>query len=111
MSTLADGGDFTCDVLPNCTMAAGPCAAAGDSAKLNVSKLCVGKGSCSIPATPAFFGGDPCPTVKAPKSLAVRARCGSAKPNPVASRSWVFDFGQSMAGISPHSIVILVCAL
>lgn len=102
VTTLADGGDFTCDVMPNCTMAAGSCASVGDVAKSNVSKLCVGKASCSIPATPAFFGGDPCPTVKAPKSIAVRARCSNSKPT--TAQTYVFDFGQNMAGFATLNV-------
>ena len=98
VTSLADGGDFTCDILPNCTIAAGSCATSGDVAKSNVSKLCLGKASCSIPATPAFFGGDPCPAIKEPKSVAVRARCSSSKPQPPSPQTWVFDFGQNMAG-------------
>ena len=50
------------------------------SAKAKIEKECVGKSSCSIPATTEFFGSDPCfDTVK---YLAVSATgCnGSAKP-------------------------------
>jgi len=38
-----------------------------------VNSQCLGKNSCSIPATNAFFGGDPCPNVV--KELVVQASC------------------------------------
>ena len=42
-----------------------------------VTKLCVGKASCTVPATNAGFGGDPC--VNTPKTLAVSlaGQCGA----------------------------------
>jgi hypothetical protein len=47
-----------------------------------VQAACVGKASCSVPATNADFGGDPCPGTS--KSLSVVARCssgGGSQPN------------------------------
>ncbi|KAJ6352714.1 hypothetical protein OIU76_001859 [Salix suchowensis] len=43
------------------------------SSKVNVEKACKGKGSCSIPQSNQFFGGDPCPGI--PKVLLVDAQC------------------------------------
>ena len=84
-------------------IAAGPSCA--KDAKAEVTKLCVGKAACTIPTTPATFGGDPCPAVKTPKALAVRATCSSAGPKPPAApRAYVFDFGQNMAGFATLNV-------
>ncbi|KAJ6412639.1 hypothetical protein OIU84_005645 [Salix udensis] len=40
---------------------------------VSVTKACIGKGSCSIPQSNQFFGGDPCPGI--PKVLLVDAQC------------------------------------
>ena len=100
VNTLATGPDFSCEMSPNCTaLAAGSCATKGTAAKDAVAKLCVGKLNCKIPTTAAMFGGDPCPAVKAPKTLAVKAQCSAGKPAP-DTHSYVFDFGQNMAGFA-----------
>ena len=63
-----------------------------------VSKLCLGKSACDIPASNALFGGDPCPDVL--KYLAVAASGCEPAPSPQRNVSWVFDFGVNMAGTS-----------
>ena len=52
------------------------CSAAASVDKIKA--LCIGKHSCSIPATNVFFGGDPCLDVR--KSLAVQATCSVSSP-------------------------------
>lgn len=44
-------------------------------------RRCVGRGFCTIPATNAQFGGDPCPRVQR-KTLWVRYRCGTPPRRP-----------------------------
>ena len=56
------------------------CSAANASAK--VALICVGKQSCSVPASVKTFG-DPC--FKMPKRLAVKMACRSAPPSPSPS--------------------------
>lgn len=54
------------------TFAIGSCHA--EPSELVVEQACIGKRRCSIPVSPARFGGDPCPGIK--KSLLVVANCG-----------------------------------
>lgn len=65
-----------------------------------VKKLCLGKSACTIPASNAVFGGDPCPDTL--KSLAVVASGCTPDPSAPGSRnvSWVLDFGTNMAGVT-----------
>ena len=53
--------------------------------------MCEGKHTCTIPASSSLFGGTHCPHAR----LVVRATgC-----TPARHRTWVFDFGQNMAGV------------
>ena len=73
------------------------CDAASSLAK--VKAACVGKTSCSVPATTDFFGGDPCFDVL--KRLAVRLQCpGNPPPPPPPSTptSFLADFGREFQG-------------
>jgi len=75
--TCAGGGAFSSVVFASfgtpvgdsCPFAADPACDAARSAAA-VAALCVGRSACTIPATDAFFGGDPCPNVH--KALAVQ---------------------------------------
>lgn len=58
-----------------------------------VAAACVGKSSCSVPATLIQFGTDPCPNLH--KQLSVVARGCSAPGS-----SYVVDFGQNMNGVA-----------
>ncbi len=57
-----------------------------------VENACLGKTSCTIPATNTFFGGDPC--FDTAKSLAVMA----AGCSPVSATKVVVDFGENLSG-------------
>eukprot|EP00665_Eupelagonemidae_sp_cell47_P006968 gene6968-3343_t len=75
-----------------------------------VEKLCLGKTECSIPARSDTFGGDPCPGML--KRLVVVASGCDPGDNPQPPHrhqadgnvSWVFDFGQNMAGVTSLSL-------
>lgn len=70
--------------------AQGTCSAK-DSLQM-VENACLGKTSCTIPATNTFFGGDPC--FDTAKSLAVMA----AGCSPVSATKVVVDFGENLSG-------------
>jgi len=65
-----------------------------------VKKACVGKTSCSVPATNDFFGGDPC--VNTPKQLGVQLKCPGTPPPPPPPPSsptaFIADFGKEFQG-------------
>lgn len=63
-----------------------------------VAAACLNKESCSIRAVNDVFGGDPC--YGTPKVLAVRATGCVGKPSGRRRTSWLFDFGQNMAGFT-----------
>ena len=48
------------------------------SSRAVIEKACVGKTNCSVAATVAAFGGDPCPGTN--KKLAARVRCANDPP-------------------------------
>ena len=50
------------------------------TAKAKIEKECVGKSSCSIPATTQFFGSDPCFDTKKNLAIAATGCNGGAKP-------------------------------
>lgn len=71
-----------------------------------VERECVGKTSCSILVSNSAFGGDPCPDTL--KRLAVVAS-GCMPKHPGTGKltgnvSWVFDFGQNIAGTTTLSL-------
>ena len=57
--------------------AKGSCDAASSVAV--VTAACVGKGSCSVPATNAAFGGDPCPDVLKHLAVLMQGDCAEVK--------------------------------
>jgi alpha-L-rhamnosidase len=79
------------------------CDEAGALAK--VQKLCVGKPSCSLPATTEFFGGDPCfDTVK---RLAVSASgCAQQPPGPPKNKKVVFTYDVTVPVGSTASVYL-----
>lgn len=89
----------------DCSAAAlGPCLGSNNSRSV-VERLCLGRASCLIaPRTSQFGGGDPCPQEL--KTLVVLASgCTPAAPPPppklpANETSWVYDFGQNVAGFT-----------
>ena len=65
-----------------------------------VKKACVGKSSCSVPATNDAFGGDPC--VNTPKQLGVQLKCPGTPPPPppppTLPAAFIADFGKEFQG-------------
>jgi hypothetical protein len=83
---------------PNALVSSASCNASTSVAVVRAA--CVGKTSCSVPATVAEFGGtDPCYDVV--KSLAVQLQCAGTPPPPpppAATTAFIADFGREFQG-------------
>jgi alpha-L-rhamnosidase len=102
LSALTTGAEFNCSMLGNCADFHEQASCASPDAITTVSKMCVGKTECAVPATAATFGADPCSGTL--KELMVRATgCAATppapSPAPASNKSFIFDMGQNFAGV------------
>ena len=82
------------------------CNAAASLAK--VKAACVGKRNCTVLASNAVFGGDPCVNTK--KWLAAEISCGAGTPCGTASQEQQRRFSPKGVAFAMHGLLTSACA-